>query len=198
MPLGDQFDDVLASARAGGEAAWRAIYEDLAPVLRGYLVRQGARDPDDLVAEVFLTVVRTLERFDGGEDGFRSWVFTIAHNRLVDERRRHGRRRTEPAETTTLEPRLEPAEDAAVEAVETRTTEELVTLLDVLTDDQREVLSLRLAGFTIAEVASVVGRTENATKALQRRGLRALERHLEVTGHPYPSGLSERSRDRDV
>lgn len=198
MPLGDQFDDVLASARAGGEAAWRAIYDDLAPVLRGYLVRHGARDVDDLVGDVFLTVVRTLDRFDGDEDGFRSWVFTIAHNRLTDERRRHGRRRTEPAETTELEPRLPTSEDAAVEAVEARTTEELVALLDVLTDDQREVLSLRLAGLTIAEVAGIVGRTENATKALQRRGLRALERHLEATGHPYPFGAHARSRDRDV
>lgn len=197
MPLGDQFDDILASARAGGEAAWRAIYTDLAPILRGYLIRQGARDVDDLVGDVFLTVVRTLDRFEGGEEGFRSWVFTIAHNRLTDEHRQRGRRRTEPTEASDLESRLPVTEDAAIEAVEVRTTEELLALLDVLTDDQREVLSLRLAGLTIAEIAGIIDRTENATKALQRRALRSLQRHLEAAGHPYPFEPPARSRDRD-
>lgn len=87
--------------------------------------------------------------------------------------------------------------EASVEttAVENATSHEISQLLHVLTDDQREVLILRLAGFTIPEVADIVGRTENATKALQRRGLRSLERHLEDRQHPYPFGHARRSRE---
>jgi RNA polymerase sigma-70 factor (ECF subfamily) len=192
VPLGERFDDVLAAARAGGEAAWRALYEDLAPILRGYLGRQGARDVDDLVGDVWLRVVRSLERFDGDEGAFRSWVFTIAHHRLIDQRRQRGRRSVDPAETADLEAALPEAPDTAELAVEARTSEEIAALLGVLTDDQRDVLLLRLAGLTVVEVAEVVGRTPNATKALQRRGLRSLERHLAATGHPYPSGAAGR------
>jgi RNA polymerase sigma-70 factor (ECF subfamily) len=41
---------------------------------------------------VFIGVFAGLGRFDGDEPGFRSWVFTIAHRRLLDERRRLSRR----------------------------------------------------------------------------------------------------------
>lgn len=194
MPLGDRFDTTLAAARAGADWAWRALYLDLAPPLLGYLRSQGAPDPEDLVADVFLQVVRRLETFSGDEDGFRSWVFTVAHHRLIDARRYHGRRPAVPTAGEDL--RLHaPAEveDAADRAMARLSTDQVMRLLDVLTDQQREVLVLRLSGFTIAEVAEIIGRTENATKALQRRGLRALERHLQAGDDPYPSGSRRRS-----
>jgi RNA polymerase sigma factor (sigma-70 family) len=49
-------------------------------------------DPDDLVGEVFLQVVRNLDTFTGDEAGFRSWLFTIVHRRVLDARRRARRR----------------------------------------------------------------------------------------------------------
>ena len=62
---------------------------------RGYLRAHGAAEPEDLAGEVFLQVVRGLDRFSGAERDFRAWVFTIAHRRLVDDAppRRAGRRR---------------------------------------------------------------------------------------------------------
>jgi RNA polymerase sigma-70 factor (ECF subfamily) len=36
---------------------------------------------------VFVQVARNLGTFEGDERGFRAWVFTVAHHRLVDERR---------------------------------------------------------------------------------------------------------------
>lgn len=188
MPLGDHFGTTLAAARTGAEWAWRELYDDLAPVLLGYLRQHGAPDPEDLLGEVFLQVVRKLSTFEGGEDGFRSWVFTIAHHRLIDERRYRSRRPATPAPTEELEPEMVSETAAEATAIENATTHEISQLLHVLTDDQREVLILRLAGFTIPEVADIVGRTANATKALQRRGLRSLERHLEDRQHPYPFG----------
>ncbi|MDX1621408.1 MAG: RNA polymerase sigma factor [Nitriliruptorales bacterium] len=197
MTLDDEFDDVLAAARAGGEWAWRRLYDDLAPLLLGYLRGKGAEDPEGLVGEVFLRVARSLETFEGDESGFRSWVFTIAHHRLIDERRKRSRWRTTPIEDASQTEEL-PVVESESQAVDSLTTDEIRTLLDeVLTEDQRDVLLLRLVGgLTIPEVAEIVGRTENATKALQRRGLRSLERHLERNpDHPYPFGPSERSQE---
>lgn len=197
MTIGDDFDDVLAAARAGGEWAWRRIYEDLAPVLAGYLRGHGAADCDGLVGEVFLRVASSLQSFEGNENGFRSWVFTIAHHRLVDERRKRSRWRFTPIDDPKTTAEL-PTEDAGPDLMDRLATEEIQELLDeVLTADQRDVLLLRLVGgLTIPEVAETVGRTENAAKALQRRGLRALERHFERNpDHPYLSGLSKRSLD---
>ncbi|HEY3019439.1 MAG TPA: sigma factor, partial [Solirubrobacteraceae bacterium] len=96
MPV-ESFDNVLQAARAGAEWAWERLYGALAPKVAGYLRANGAADPEDLTGEVFLQVVRGLERFSGDEHAFGAWVFTIAHRRLVDDLRRRSRRPVAPA-----------------------------------------------------------------------------------------------------
>lgn len=191
VALGERFETVLAAARAGADWAWADLYHDLVGTVRGYVRSQGASDVDDLVGEIFLGVVRSLSRFDGDESAFRAWVFTIAHHQVIDDRRRRQRRRTDPAATETLEAHL-PAVAVESEAVERLTAEEVSALLGRLTDEQRQVMTLRLiAGLTLPEIAEVIGRSENATKALQHRALAALRRQLDR--HPYPNRPSDRS-----
>lgn len=102
MTLGEAFLQVLQADRLGEEWAWRALYDDLAPSVLGYLRARGAPEPEDLTGEVFLHLVRTLDSFDGDERGFRAWTFAIAHNRLVDDARRRTRRPTQPAAEDAL------------------------------------------------------------------------------------------------
>lgn len=187
VSLGSRFDEVLDTARAGGEHAWAELYHDLAPVVLGYLRGQGIPDPEDVLSEVFLQLVRDLHRFDGDEAQFRSWVFTVAHHRLIDARRKISRRPpTDATPTEELDPHL-PTVEAEDEAVDRMTTAEITGLLDHLSGDQREVLLLRLVGgLTQAEVAEVLGKRVGAIKQLQRRALRTLEKH--VGDRPYPLG----------
>ena len=103
MSLGHTFDGVLAGARARAEWAWAELYRDVAPSLLAYLRAQKAPDPEDLAGEVFLQLVRDLDSFQGGEREFRSWLFTVAHNRLLDERRRATRRPVEAAGEDVIE-----------------------------------------------------------------------------------------------
>jgi RNA polymerase sigma factor (sigma-70 family) len=123
---------------------------------------------------VFLEVVRSLPRFEGDEAGFRSWVFTIAHRRLIDARRAARRRPTDTAPNEDLEPALPPVEGDAPLLAQA-STEEVVALLGRLGEDQREVLVLRLvAGLSTREVAEVTGRSPEAVKGLAKRGLARL------------------------
>jgi RNA polymerase sigma-70 factor (ECF subfamily) len=58
-----------------------------------------------------------------------------------------------------------------------------VRTLDVLTDDQRSVLLLRiLADLSVEDVARLLGKRPGAVKTLQRRALASLARHLERQG----------------
>lgn len=176
-----EFDSVLAGARAGEPWAFERIFLVLSPVVEGYLRLQGAREPEDLTSDVFVSVLRNLRSFEGGEGGFRSWVFTIAHRRLIDERRR-ARRRPEPAPIEDA-PEL-PAPDDVVRHVEqVLAAEELRALCARLSPDQRDVVLMRLLGrLSIDEVAMALGRTPGSVKALQRRGLLALARVIEREG----------------
>lgn len=167
---------MLDAARRGDDAAWTHLYGDLAPVLLGYLRGRGAPDAEDLVGEVWIQVVRHIDTFEGDERGFRSWVFTIAHRRLIDVRRARLRRPEDLSPAEDLEPSLPPTESEP-EALATLGTEEVLALLDHLTDDQREVLLLRLVGgLRLGEVAEVTGRPRQAVKSLQKRGIEHLRR----------------------
>jgi RNA polymerase sigma factor (sigma-70 family) len=177
----ERFTSLLEAAREGHEAAWQDLYNSLAPVVLGYLRANGAPDPEDVLGEVFLQVARDIARFDGEEPGFRSWVFTIAHHRLIDARRHSARR---PVELSAEPP--EPgghADDAADEALAKIGTEEVQRVLGVLSEDQRAVLLLRVIGdLSIEDVAKAVGKRPGAVKALQRRGLAAVKRELTRKG----------------
>jgi RNA polymerase sigma-70 factor (ECF subfamily) len=182
VSLGQSFESVLGAARTGQEWAWELIYRELAPPVFGYLRARGAAEPEDLTGAVFLQLVRDLRGFEGGEREFRAWVFTIAHHRLIDERRRRGRSPIEsgPLETLVNE---EVGGDAEAEALSRIEEKRIRALLDRLSEDQRTVLLLRVLGdLTVEQVARLLGRTPGAVKALQRRGLAALKRELSRLG----------------
>ena len=175
--LVESFERVLTAARAGGDWAWSQIYADLAPTVVGYLRGHGAPDPEDLAGETFLQVVRDLPRFSGTERDFRAWVFTIAHRRLIDDRRRRGRRPAAPADPATLEAAAGAGGDVADEALAGVGDARVRGIIAALPDEQRVVLLLRILGdMTIEEVAAAVGKRPGAVKALQRRALRRIER----------------------
>lgn len=195
--LGQAFDDVLMAAQTGAGWAFTRLYEDLAGVVTGYLRQQGAREPDDVASETFLHVFSGIGGFEGDEDAFRSWVFTIAHRRLIDERRRLGRRpdlATGDDVDVEAEPDAGPAPDHTV--VGEARWEELEQHLAILTPGQRDVVLLRVvAGLTVSETAAMLDRSEDAVRQLQHRGLRALEADLGTGG--FDGHVTHGSTDAD-
>jgi RNA polymerase sigma-70 factor (ECF subfamily) len=179
MRTGLPFDDVLAAAQAGAAWAFETLYRDLSPAVTGYLRLHGAAEPDDLASETFLGVFRGLSGFSGDEDALRSWVFTIAHRRLVDDWRRRSRR---PQLTDDADLALLPGGDAEDDALTRIGADGVHRMCAGLPDDQRSVLLLRvLADLTVDQIAAVMGRSAGSVKALQRRGLRALRERIETS-----------------
>jgi RNA polymerase sigma factor (sigma-70 family) len=174
---GEQFTALLTAARSGDERAWEEIFAGLSPAVLGYLRASGAHDPEDVLGETFLQVARDIHKFEGSEAGFRAWVFAIAHHRLIDARRYAARR---PVELSAEPPEPgERADDAAEEALARIGSERVQELLAALSEDQRAVLLLRFVGdMSVEDVARAIGKRPGAVKALQRRGLAAVERRL--------------------
>ncbi|MEA1902727.1 MAG: sigma-70 family RNA polymerase sigma factor, partial [Actinomycetota bacterium] len=148
------------------------IYMDLAGPIRGYVRSRGSKDPEDLASEVFLQVARNIAKFEGDAESFRSWVFVIAHRRLIDERRAKQRR---PVITDDpVDPTGGNVEEEAIDQIGLNRVNEAMSHL---TDDQREVLALRvIADLSLAETAKVLDKEIGAVKALQRRAVFALRR----------------------
>jgi RNA polymerase sigma-70 factor (ECF subfamily) len=179
----DSFSARLDAARAGDQAAWAELYGELAPSVLGYLRSNSAPDPEDTMSEAFLQVARDIRSFEGDERQFRAWVFTVAHHRLIDARRRVARR---PVDLMAEPPEAVPraiADEAADEALARIDADEVRELLAELSEDQRTVLLLRILGdMAVDDVAAVLGKRPGAVKQLQRRGLAAVRRELAKRG----------------
>ncbi|MPZ87260.1 MAG: sigma-70 family RNA polymerase sigma factor [Nitriliruptorales bacterium] len=174
-------DQLVTAAQADAAWAFERLYRHFAPGVYGYLRTQGAEDPEDLTSEVFYGAFRRIRSFTGNGQAFRSWLFTIAHHRLIDDRRRRGR--------AVLTAPLDHGADTCVggdvedDALASLGSVQAVRLLDGLSPDQREVLALRvIADLTVEQTARVLGKQPGAVKALQRRGLAALRKKLEREG----------------
>jgi RNA polymerase sigma-70 factor (ECF subfamily) len=141
----------------------------------GYLRSERAAEPEDLTGEIFLQVARDLAGFAGDNDALRRWVFTIAHNRLIDGLRRQARRPL----LADAEVPDHPAREQAAAAV---TDPDLMEALAELTEAQREVVLLRfVADLPLDAVARITGRGVGAIKAMQHRAIDQLSRKLAVS-----------------
>jgi RNA polymerase sigma-70 factor, ECF subfamily len=196
--LGTAFPATLEGARRGDELAWHRIYDDLAGPLLGFLRGRGAPDPEDQLGETFLQIARNLAGFEGDEDGFRAWVFTIAHRRLVDALRHRSRRPVTVLADEHLEPladAIERAPDEIAGVVERiAQAGQLEGLLAHLTDEQREVLVLRFAAdLDATSVGVITGRSTNAVAAITRRAIARLRDVAAYDGdRPSPASGSGR------
>jgi RNA polymerase sigma-70 factor (ECF subfamily) len=171
------FESVLAAAQVGAAWACALIWSEHAPAVAAFLRARGSREPEDLTSEVFLAVFQSLDQFVGAESEFRSFVFSVAYRRLVDELRKRSRRGEHAqwsAEGDTR--RSASAEEAAL----TRMGDAVaMSLLDGLTEDQRNVMVLRvIADLTVDEVAGILGKNSGTVKALQRRALESLRKKV--------------------
>lgn len=172
----DRFSSLLGAAKAGEGWAFDALVRSIDRQLVGFCRARGAADPEGTANEVLLRMCRGVEGFSGNEAQFRAWVFTIARNRITDERRRQQRRVDDrPAGPDELPDTG--ADDAGFEAL--GQDERVEALLRPLTDEQREVLVLRVVvGLSVEETAEVVGRRPGAVRALQHRALGQLRQQL--------------------
>lgn len=182
---GPGFDQLLDAARQGAGWAFSRLYEWLAPAVAGYARAQGATEPEDVTSEVFLAAFSTLGSFVGTEAQFRSWVFTIAHRRIIDDRRARSRRPPrQPLEAEGYGERaLRPSGSAEDQALDAMGMERISEVLQKLAPDQRDVIALRvIADLSVEQVAAALGKQPGAVKSLQRRALATLRRQLSAEG----------------
>lgn len=168
LSIGRRAARSTTTSEGGPDAAY--AYRTLAPAVLAYLRSQRAREPEDLLGEVFLQVARDIRRFRGDDEGLRRWVFTIARHRLIDDRRR-----------ASVRPQVsgEDPPEQSIEVAFDGMDPDLTAALAQLTPEQREVLVLRFVGdLPLADVARVTKRRVAAVKGLQHRALEALERRL--------------------
>ena len=84
--------ELLGAIAAGDKGAMREIYERHASAVQQFLCARGAETVEaaDLLHEAMIVVWHSADRFSGGSSP-KTWIFSIAKNKLIDRQRRAGR-----------------------------------------------------------------------------------------------------------
>jgi RNA polymerase sigma-70 factor (ECF subfamily) len=168
--------ETILHAQQGQPGPVSELYQYYHPSIFRYLYyRVGDQQTaEDLTADVFLRMVRSLGEFRWHGVPFQAWLFRIARNIAVDHFRRS---RAHPAVEL---PETHPDSKTTEQIIEHGlTSERLQQALRQLNEEQREVIIMRFVlGMSLAETAQTIHRSEDAVKGLQHRGLMALKEEL--------------------
>jgi RNA polymerase sigma-70 factor (ECF subfamily) len=178
--------DLAAVALAQADPyAFAPLYARYAPLVLSYCRRRIA-DPEaaaDATSLIFIRALTGLPAFrpDRSRTGstFRSWLFTIAHNVVVDMHRRHRRHVSLDVPVTSGAPGdhpwlVDPGATPEELVIRGDASERVREMLRRLPERQRRIVELRLAGLTGAEIAETVGMTPSAVKSAQFRAYATL------------------------
>jgi RNA polymerase sigma-70 factor (ECF subfamily) len=178
MPLPNERQLVL-QAQAGNSEAFGQIYDAyMERIYRFVYFRvEDQQTAEDITSQVFLKAWSNLDRFSFSRTPYLAWLYTIAHNAVID----HYRTRKVTAALDDVQ--LSQQDHAEVVENEIDLNAEMKSIKEALhglTDDQQRVLTLKfIEGMSNHEIARHLGKREGAIRALQMRGLQALAKQLE-------------------
>jgi RNA polymerase sigma-70 factor, ECF subfamily len=172
--------EFAARARGRDIEAFGRIYDMCVDsVYRFVFYKIGQRqDAEDVTEETFLRAFKSIDRYEQRACPFTSWLFKIAQIAVADFYRRTPRGLEVESGSETVgsipDPKAHTEVDAGLRA------EDVAALIKKLSPDQQNVIALRfLAGLKLSETAAMLGKNENAVKALQHRALEALRKIIE-------------------
>jgi RNA polymerase sigma-70 factor (ECF subfamily) len=133
-------------------------------------------DAEDMTTQTFMRMLESIGRFKFQSAPFSAWLFRIAHNLSMDHFRAN--RRWQPEEEVP-EPQGSEERSAEDEAFQSIGRQSMLDLIDSLSAEQQQVLTLKFVfNFSNAEAATILGKTEGAVKSLQHRALVSLQKQI--------------------
>jgi RNA polymerase sigma-70 factor (ECF subfamily) len=169
---------LVERARRGDSAAFEALvlaYQSLA-FRAAFVIAGDAADAEEAAQDAFVKAYRALGRFRAGEP-FRPWLLAIVANEARNRRRTRGRRAA-LALRAEAEPGA-PGEDPEEAALATERRKRVLTAVERLRDDDRDVLACRyFLELSEEETAAALGIARGTVKSRTHRALARLQEEL--------------------
>lgn len=165
--------DLVAAARLNAQA-FGPLYDRYVADIFGYcFLRLGGREAaEDATSLIFAKALSGLASYRG--PSFRAWLFGIAHHVVIDSYRTHRHHLSLDAAQELDDPTASPEHSV----LNSESLNTLTAALRHLTPDQRQIIELRLAGLTNAEISVALGRSRSAVHVAQHRAVRRLRELL--------------------
>jgi RNA polymerase sigma-70 factor (ECF subfamily) len=166
------------------EKAFATLYSVYFDKIYEYIYYRSLRkdEAEDLTSHVFLKAWEAIENYRWQGYPFSTWLYRIAHNQIVDHYRTH--RECLPLDVAE---KRDSGHDPMDIAIRASAVSQIRGALKHLTKDQARVLTLRyFEGYSVSEIAQMMGKAPDAVRALQHRALRVLQPRLHADGQFTP------------
>lgn len=177
----EELNSLLKKAQNGESGAFQMIYEEFfTPVFRYIFLRVKSKaEAEDLTQTVFLRAFESLGNFRLRGRPLLAYFFTIARNAVIDYWRKNKRELSLEDRETEFRNLPGQSVDPIQKLDDKKNLEAIRQALHHLTEDQQEVIVMKfLSDLPNSEIARLTGKSEEAVRQLQCRGLKALRKHL--------------------
>ncbi|MGM0501608.1 MAG: RNA polymerase sigma factor [Bacillota bacterium] len=188
--MGLKNEDKLIIAAQSDPQSFAQIYEYYFPKIYNYLRSRvpNIEIADDLTADVFNDVIDNLDKFDSSKGSFSTWLFTIAHNVVVD----YYKHRNKTVNNVSLEVVANSA-DSQINLEDKLINQELrkslLLALKKISERKRNLLTLKFwGGLTNRRIAEITGLTESNVGVIVYRTVKELKSILERMGCDIDEG----------
>jgi RNA polymerase sigma-70 factor, ECF subfamily len=182
-----QIQELIKKAKKGDTEAFGQVYEMLLDdVFRYIYFRVGTGDAGDLAEDVFVKAWEHLSAYvEKKHSSFRSWIFTIAHNSIVDYHRQ--KKNVISLDTLDTLAALEHQDSMSTPDFDINglLTIDLITkALQYLKEDAQQVVVLKYINeLSYSEIAEIMHKSETAIRIIIYRSLKELKHVIEKL-HP--------------
>ncbi|MCB0080227.1 MAG: RNA polymerase sigma factor [Caldilineaceae bacterium] len=161
-------DVLLRRLQSKEQAAWSELYQMYTQPLYNFIRRNNiydASDVEDILQDTWMAAPRAIDNFDGKNATLKTFLFSLARRKIADYWRKH-KAVDELPETMSVS-----------ESHQQRL--ELVEALALMPEQERQALILRYSeGFSVTEIADIMGRTYKGTESLLSRARVRLDKYL--------------------
>ena len=154
------------------EELFACYYQDVYRYL--YSLSRDASLSEDLAAETFLEVVKSVATFRAESD-IRTWLFTIARRRWIRFLEQQGKT-VEPEELQVLA--VTPEE----QYLRKETAERILQILDTEPERTRKTVLMRSEGYSFREIGLILGISENSARVIDFRAKTKIKETLKKEG----------------
>ncbi|HWZ75123.1 MAG TPA: RNA polymerase sigma factor [Candidatus Sulfotelmatobacter sp.] len=181
-PLSDEA--LIAEVCLGSREALAILFRRYARLIRRVALRvlKDASEADDLLQDVFLLIHRLCRTFDNSKASAQFWILQMTYRRAISRRRylnsRHFYTQVELDEQAGLvaESKSGPLDDSVEQILAEL---DLQKLLGTLSEDQQRTLRLHfIEGYTLDEIANMLGQTTGNIRHHSFRGLERLRKQI--------------------
>ncbi|AXI00940.1 sigma-70 family RNA polymerase sigma factor [Sporosarcina sp. PTS2304] len=171
--------------RTGNESAANALVSKYYKEVYAYLYKQTLDNELslDLTQEIFISVLKSIKRYDSKKAAFRTWLYKIASNRLVDYYRSKSYRYAQ-IEEPLEEVDIEDTYDVTISLEYKEDYEKVTSIVNELEASSQQIMRLKLFGeYTFQEIAAIEDMPLSTVKTKYYTSLRRIRKTMKEGSH---------------